>query len=205
MCLRVAFHSFHSPVIFLLFSKSCLPCYNFRASVNKWKELGNGRKIWWGCLLKRLWRGPNLFLSQRHPDNFTMSWSNYESKMRTKATLTQNWRWRTLILANSVKCLLTAREITAVCSLLHWTTLSSLEKCYWTVYLDKVLKFSGNGIVPIYSNWAMAQDHDSVCDTLHHLHVTTLLGVISLLCPPMSQTKWSVGCHHPVHREVEGT
>lgn len=62
--------------------------------------------------------------------------------MRTKSTFIQNQR-HALILANAVKCLLTVREITAVCSLLCWMALSSsLEECC------TVLKFLGNGRVP---------------------------------------------------------
>lgn len=67
--------------------------------------------------------------------------------MRTKSTFIQNQR-HALILANAVKCLLTVREITAVCSLLCWMALSSsLEECC-NVLLGKILKFLGNRRVP---------------------------------------------------------
>jgi len=79
-----------------------------------------------------------------------------------------------------LSCFLIARENTAVGSLLHWTTVSSsLESCCCAAYLEKILKFLGNGIFPSYSNAAVAQDQELVCDTLYHSHVNVLLGVIS--------------------------
>lgn len=81
--------------------------------------------------------------------------------MRTKATFTQKLEISTLILVNSVKCLLTAGEITVVCLLFLWMTFSSLWKCCGAVYLDKILNLFGYGVV-LTSSWlAMAQDQDS--------------------------------------------
>lgn len=80
--------------------------------------------------------------------------------MRTKATFTHKLEISPLILVNSVKCLLIAGEITAVCSLPLWMTFSSLQKCCCAVYLDEILNLFGYGEVLSSLCWATAQDQD---------------------------------------------